>query len=1452
MDKLMGRKKGNASDSIPEKVPAGHGGNNRRLGLNIGSTCVKAVMLGASGVEWVEVIPHEGDVPGTLSRLLDAHQVPEGVMSLVTGPEGRRQVRLPGIIEPMALEKALGLIGSGFRAVVAVGGEDLVVYALDEEGRVARTYAGNKCASGTGEFFSQQLKRMDLGLDAVFKPETDKATACRLSSRCSVFMKSDCTHKLNKGEVSRFDVVLALSNVMAKKITEFLSRARIEEGRVLLSGGPTRNPHLIRFIREALPGVEFVLPPEAPHLEAFGAAHLAGELGAPLPTRGELFAPGMVAFGRAKALTEASDKVEFVTHDRGSFRKGATYVLGVDGGSTTTKVVLMDMDDNSIVAAHYGRTLGDPVSALKNCLGEVKKQAEAALGKGEPVRIRLVATTGSSRELLGVFCGTRGVYNEILAHTVGTTYFDPEIDTIFEIGGQDAKYVSLRNHVPVDYAMNEACSAGTGSFLEEAAAGDLDIRRAEDIGPVAMEAKAPLKFGEHCSAFINSDIRKAIGQGASRPDIVAGLVMSIVANYLNRVVGNRRIGSHIVLQGGVAKNPAVPLAFAALLGKEIIVPPDPELLGSFGVGLLALRKLREGILEESEYSLDGLMGREIVYEREYTCQACENLCPIRILRVGEERYHFGGRCNKYANLRKKIAIDEKETVDWTEVRRRMYFEKFAPAPGTLVKRTDKIVGIPETFGVHTLYPLYSTFFHGLGVETLLVSDFNEKDMARCESSFCFPAEAAHGMMGSLLRTNADYYFLPHFKRMESLEDDVHACTCPFTQGQPYYLRTAFRVDDAKILRPVLDFDKGFLKGGEPMLEVAATLGFSRADAVRAWKAAVERQEACFAEGRAIGKRVMEEARGKSRPVIVLFGRPYNAFAPGLNMSIPRKFSTRGYSVLPFDFLPVGNEEILPNMYWYYGQLDMKGAVQVKGHPDLFPCFITNFSCAPDSFMLHYLRWINNSKPFLVLELDSHTADAGIDTRVEAFLDIVEGYRRGKPAESPMMVERDWDLRLDGGKSGAVHRRTGEFRDMRHKRLKLLWPSMGSCSTEFMSQISRHYGIDSVALPVPAMGTAARARAVASGKECIPTLLVLGSMLDYFSRNQLDPDTVYMVFTPSTTGPCRVGQYAVFYQSLFQELGYSNVLVLNLSSDNSYTELGKEFSKLSWVAMTLGDALQDMEYNLRTLAVDPVSAGAEFRIILAEIVAMMGQDPWGVMKALPGWAGRLSRIPLKKTIKESRKVMVVGEIYVRRDDYSVGTLMSHLSANGIVGKIEGLGEWIDYLDFDQVYRYGKKVKAMPIWRRYFSREFRKLLSLKVEIRWKDWMERRIMGALEPSGLVIEGPTDMKKIMRRAPGFTSLEFDTEATLSTCTATTAMDDGFHGIAVIAPFACLPGRLVESLYGPWARARNHPVICLENDGNPYPPNVVNRIEIFIHNVKRPAGSAMLAGIPAGKASAN
>ncbi|MDR2767427.1 MAG: acyl-CoA dehydratase activase, partial [Treponema sp.] len=894
------------------------------LGINIGSTSLKMALFdrdetAAEGGKllWSASVPHEGDFVPAVRRLLNEGGVRSGIPALVTGNEGRFMFDSAGTLEPLCVEAALRALDIRADAVVSMGGEDLIVYRLDGSGKIINNFSGNKCASGTGEFLKQQLARMDMKLEDIDRVP-DTARVYSLSTRCSVFMKSDCTHRLNKREASKDDIVLSLSDVMAVKVIDFLKRAKVNRGRVVLTGGITLNRHIIRFIREKAPQIEFIIPESASVFEALGAAVLAPQSGSPLPPADKLLKPNEIRFGSLPALKDWESKVRFFEKPDGKVQKGRRYILGVDGGSTTTKACLVDAVTDEIVASHYGRTHGDPVKALKECLGIIQEKVAADTGSKE-IDIAFVSTTGSSREILGVFLETPGVYNEIIAHAVGTTYFDPQVETIFEIGGQDAKYVLLKNGVPIDYAMNEACSAGTGSFLEESASGDLSIHSAPEIGPLALKADAPLKFGEHCSAFINSDIRKAVQQGATKENITAGIVCSIVANYLNRVVGNRTIGGKIFLQGGVAKNIAVPLAFAMMLDKEILVPPSPELQGCFGVALLAKRKHAEGLLAEKPVVIDDLINREIVYERVFKCQSCDNYCPIQVLNVGSHKYMFGGRCNKYTNMRKQVS--DTPVFDYVERRQKMLFEEYAPAASGEARpaKRDFVVGIPRCFSVHSLYPLYSWFFHELGIKTFLSTEVAHDGVARAESTYCFPAEIAHGAVQDCLDKGADYVFLPHFRDMPSYEDEVHANFCPITQSLPYYIEKAFPdIDKKRWLPLVVSFKFGESKALELFHQMTARLGISKKETAAAFAAAMEKQQAYFDACRVLGQEALEESRRAERPVIALLGRPYNAFTAEANMGIPRKFTTRGYSIVPFDILPFAGEDIFPNMYWYYG------------------------------------------------------------------------------------------------------------------------------------------------------------------------------------------------------------------------------------------------------------------------------------------------------------------------------------------------------------------------------------------------------------------------------------------------------------------------------------------------------------------------------------------------------
>jgi predicted CoA-substrate-specific enzyme activase len=1404
-----------------------------KLGIDIGSTNVKVCWITAGGQRH-GVAAHEGNLTSALTRIFDDLRIPgqpNGLRALVTGTEGRHRLMVPDVIAPVAVERGLEVLGLRPRAVVSMGGEDLVLYVVSQNGRIVSTYSGNKCASGTGEFFRQQLGRMNLtlnDLDAV----CEGATVYTLSARCSVFMKSDCTHRLNKGEATKGDIALSLSKVMADKVSEFLTKARITDGEVVAIGGVAQNRFLMQFLHETWPNVRFVVPEQAAYFEAFGAAHLAAAQGTSLPTGSVIDDENRLTYDTFLSLAEGKSKVRYVESLRGQYDPDAEYILGVDGGSTTTKIALVNAKTHEVVASHYGRTHGDPVAALKTCIREIKAQ----LGDGASPRIKLAATTGSSRELLGVFLETGGVYNEIIAHTVGTTYFQKDVDTIFEIGGQDAKYVFINNAVPIDYAMNEACSAGTGSFLEESAHGDLSINSAPEIGPIALQANAPLKFGEHCSAFINSDIRKGISQGATREDIVAGLVYSIVANYLNRVVGNRTVGDHIVLQGGVAKNPAVPLAFARMTGKEITVPPDPELMGCFGVALLAQRKAEEGFLREGTFDLDEILESEIIYKNTFTCKACENYCDIRNLSVGGHKYPFGGRCSKYTNARKKKTISDKAR-DYTEIRAQMLFDEYAPDPETLVQRTDKVVGVPKAFSIHSLWPFYAWFFHSLGVRTVLSTEISPEGIAKQESNYCYPAEIAHGTIQNILDEGADYVFLPHFRDMPSMEQgDVHACTCPLTQGMPYFARQAFGLPDERSLKPVVSFKHGWHASQRAFEDVAEQLGFTREEGAAAYRRGLDEYHRFTKAYRELGKKVLAEmAENPDTIYVALLGRPYNAFTRDANMGVPRKFTSQGVTIVPFDMLYDPDETIFPYMYWYYGQENMKAVGKVKKVPNLYLTWISNFSCAPDSFMLHYVRWMMGQKPYLILEMDSHTADAGLDTRVEAFLDIVESYRRAALPEETGLEPRRYRVEMKEEYCDIVDTRSGEKIDIRDERVVVVWPSMGELGVQAMATASNKQGVNSVHLPVPNVQSTQLARNVASGKECIPALLVLGSALQFFQAKPRDPNKVYLLFVPATLGPCRTGQYHVFYDRLFEDMGWENVVLLTSGAENSYRELGEGFSKDTWRALVLADYFQDARLGIRLLAEDVQQGLAVFSHAWGKVLAGLGKDTKALGKAVAEAGRMLAAVPKRRSLDDIKKVMVVGEIYVRRDDFSIQELTDFLISRDIFPKVGGVTEWFHYTDYARKYLMQDRRERQGILRVLKDGGLKEEAWFHVEAWWKNKVEQEVRKHLMPTGLVPDAPHDMQEMIENGRHlFVDPELESEACVSPAVAAAGMQDGYSGVAIIAPFACLVGRLIEGVYSPWAKKQGYPVIALENDGQPYPPGIMSRMEVFAHNVSR------------------
>lgn len=1416
----------------------------KTIGICIGASTITlaAVIKGPNGSEIAESrsIPHEGNPREALDRLFQDNAVRSADRVAVTGRKLRHLLKATTLSEPEAIEMAYSYYsaqGSRAEVVVSAGGETFMVYRLDRNGRIIDVYTGNKCASGTGEFFLQQLKRMDLSVDEAVAL-ADRKNSYKVAGRCSVFCKSDCTHALNKG-ASKESVVAGLCEMMAGKITELLKS--VEDQQVMVVGGSSANSVMIGFLKDS--GLEVAVPEHGRCAEALGAALWAQENATEsIDFDQDLFSDSGQGFTYLDPLSAHAHRVSFKDQERGVADPGDVCVAGLDVGSTTTKAVLMRRRDCAILASCYLRTNGDPIGASRRCYEEIARQIKV------PVAIVGLGVTGSGRQIAGLHALTPAVVNEIIAHARAAAYFDPEVDTIFEIGGQDAKYTYLTNGVASDYAMNEACSAGTGSFLEEAAMESLNLAT-EAIGDFAMSGVRPPNFNDQCAAFIGSDIKTAIQSGLEKHDIAAGLVYSICLNYMNRVKGNRALGRKIFMQGGVCYNKAVPIAMAALTGKEIIVPPEPGLMGAYGVALETANKLKLDLLEEMNFSLEELAGRAVSYETPFICkggkEGCDRKCSINRIRIKDQVYPFGGACNKYYNLLNRQPEVDLSAYELIALRERLIFETFGTRwPAEAGEESGKRVGINRSLMTNSLFPLYHGFFKSLGYEVAMGDGMDPEGCEKRGAAFCYPVEQAHGTFKSLLDKNPDILFMPHVKAMPVPGGDPARVTCPFVQAEPYYLKAAFdELESLRILSPVLDFSVGYEAGKATFVDVAVSLGHSVEAGRRAFENGLEAQEALMREFRRIGAQVLEELESNpSETAMVIFGRPYNAFCRMGNMGIPRKFVSRGFRIIPQDFLPLEPEASQNNMYWAMGQTIMKAARFTERHPQLFGAYITNFSCGPDSFLLNYFRDVMGSKPSLTLELDSHSADAGIDTRIEAFIDVVRSYveinRNAVPVEkAPFRAAR---VEMESG-SAVVVDSQGNRLPLNSPKVRVLLPTMGDLGARLIAASLRSVGVRAEALPAPDEKELKLGRGYASCKECLPLILTVGSLLRYVEETW-DRQDVLVYFMPETSGPCRFGQYNVMMQELIAKLALSNIALLSLTSENSYAGLGTRFALRAWHSVIISDVMEEVYSAMLALALDTDSALAVYREAEKALCLSVERDSWnGLKKTLQKTASMLREIPRKGKLAELPSIALIGEIYVRRDNFSRKNLVERLSLSGFWVRTAPIAEWLHYCDY--IVKKSLVVKA----------SWKDRIRVTVQEFFKNPYEAKIKTILGESDFYIPHTVDVAHMIESVQGMVSPRLTGETILTVGAALTEIVETVDGVLALGPFGCMPARISEAIIteqlskqksGIAVEKRlvdkvmeHHPALpflSIETDGSAFPQVIESRLESFCLQVDR------------------
>ncbi|MBE3134933.1 MAG: hypothetical protein IMZ55_15815, partial [Acidobacteria bacterium] len=662
---------------------------------------------------------------------------------------------------------------------------------------------------------------------------------------------------------------------------------------------------------------------------------------------------------------------------------------------------VLDADCN-VLKEIYLRTDARPIDAVSRGLREIERDL------GQKIRIHGVGTTGSGRELIGELVGADTVNDEITAHKTGAAFIDRTIlglgvDTIFEIGGQDAKFISLEEGIVVDFAMNEACAAGTGSFLEERAT-ELGIRIEGEFAQIALSSEQPIKLGERCTVFMERDVNSYLQRGAELERLVAGLAYSVATNYINRVVRGRKIGEVIFFQGGTAYNDAVAAAFSSILGKRIIVPPFNGVMGAVGAALLARDKMM-GRRDQSAFRGFDL-DRADYQMLEFTCKGCTNFCQMQRFTVEGEHTFWGDKCSE--RYRKAVKVEREPVIEnLVEFRRQLLLADYDPDAGS-----GPVVGIPYCMSTYDWAPFWFRVFRDLGIRTLLseptTNQIVKLGLESVVSEPCFPVQVAHGHVRWLIEKNVDLIFVPNNVSTPGSAPDRPSFFCPWNQTLPFVMRTAPFISDVagRILAPTAWFNLGTkVVAGELRRSLkAAGIRRTAGQVEQAVDRGFESLAAFCGALIDAGSRALAEIARHDEHGIVLLGRPYNIYDKGISLDIATKMRTYyGANVIGLDFLDVQGidfSQYHENMFWSYGVKILEAAAFVRDKPKLHIVYITNFKCGPDSYIKHYITEVSG-RPFLTLQFDGHNNDAGMLTRCEAYLDSKGVLRRWGSTEQPV-------------------------------------------------------------------------------------------------------------------------------------------------------------------------------------------------------------------------------------------------------------------------------------------------------------------------------------------------------------------------------------------------------------------------------------------------------------------
>ncbi|MEA2101236.1 MAG: acyl-CoA dehydratase activase-related protein, partial [Thermodesulfobacteriota bacterium] len=1250
-------------------------------GIDIGSTTAKvAIFDKEKKMVFSRYRRHQGKITKTTQAILKEALGDLGDVNLdlsITGSAGMGMAEtfgLPFVQEVVASAHYIEVFYPEIRTYIEIGGEDSKIIFFDDHLRPDIRMNGS-CAGGTGAFIDQMAVLLDVDVSKLNAMAQRSSTIYPIASRCGVFAKTDVQALLSR-HVSKEDIAASVFHAVALQIITTLSRGRDMERKVLLGGGPlTFNQNLQQAFSNLLciedPN-DLVIPDHPEMLPAMGTAMIrSGE-----PYRSSISRLVSMSSNPVKRTkTDNTQGLEPLFKTRSEFDlwqkkhaqsrvprvdlsdvRGKDLFLGIDSGSTTTKIVLTD-EEGKVVLGHYGANNGDPIHAVKKGLYAFKEKMDAI---GFSPCIVRSAATGYGEDLIRAAFGLDDGVVETMAHYQAALRFEPEVSFIMDIGGQDMKAIYIHDYAVSEIQVNEACSSGCGSFIETFAQ-SLGYST-QNFAKIACEGHEPFDLGTRCTVFMNSKVKQAFREGATIPDISAGLAYSVINNALYKVLKLRDtelLGDKILVQGGTFRNPAVLRALELLLDKEVIRPDISELMGAYGAALSALSNHHAGYERPNTlFTLENLEEKTSFSKKEIRCKGCENQCTVLKLGFGNQNYFYtGNRCERYfSNAPVSVHKGKNLIAEQTK----LLFDRNMEPEG----RPILTYGIPICLNMYENFPFWCAFLTQCGFRVVLSSRSNLKLYEKgaptvMSENICFPAKLAHGHILDLVEKKVDRIFYPTVVYEQSENNNtMNSYNCPVVTGYPDLLKSAIDPGDkygVPLDNPPISFkDTKLLK--KQLYLFLKQFGIDRHTISMGVEKGLEAQIAYKKKIKDQSRALIDSAQGQSRPLIVLAGRPYH-IDPLVNHGIPDLLANMGADVLSGDAVPVSIDQTALNdirvlSQWEYTNrlyAIAKWVCQTDNNVQLV--HLTSFGCGLDAIATDETREIiqNSSKLYTMIKMDEIANLGAVRLRLRSLLETMKE-RKDHPQTAPLNK-----------------RQTTRAFMAKDRNKTLIAPYFSPFYSPLIKAGFSALGYQVDILPPQDKATIEWGLKNINNDMCYPAILVAGDIIKAFNSGRYDPENTAVLLT-QTGGQCRASSYVALVKKAITKAGLENIPMVTVSPEEINYQPGFEIDKKGLAKrMALGvifaDALAQMYLSIKVREKVAGKARGLHNKYLSQMETGVEQADFSyLLNLLSRAVEEFNQIECDD--RPIPRIGIVGEIFVKYNPFSNGNIIEWFSKQGV--------------------------------------------------------------------------------------------------------------------------------------------------------------------------------------------